>query len=490
MATGDLKRSLRNLEQGIRLLGYPREVDYSGLVKGDPAAYLPIISHSLTSYSTYVAEFLVISNTELTAKNDYRFIDSVYKLLRDKFHYKPILTKKQFFQYGFVEWKIQIVCDILNLVMKKHKELCNLDKAIAQKKKIRPIKSEAFINFEKTLVEPVIPDFTFRGFPSEQKKPIVERHPNSENFSHILFSETEGNENFVEPGRDIIEITCESQDTELNAKIEDLRRMLAECQEKLKKQILIEDKLRYLEEQLKGKVIMQELDSDINFEIAEIRNILAECQEKLKKQSLIEDKLRYLEEQLKGKVIIDEMVWNNLLSRVTLLETEMLLHFKKYDVPSDSADMKEDHKYSRNRDLSSPGIEYPYHLGGFTHNNLLLEGGKNDLAAEKEPGILLRGPKKNVFLGQGDRKRREEVPESLHQQLSGYNLLLSADSSPQPNTINYFGLTEASKETTMEKIERIKKIRLPPEFEAKEIDGRKKGNRRACEIAAKEAVPS
>ncbi|XP_051821888.1 centrosomal protein of 44 kDa isoform X5 [Antechinus flavipes] len=443
MATGDLKRSLRNLEQGIRLLGYPREVDYSGLVKGDPAAYLPIISHSLTSYSTYVAEFLVISNTELTAKNDYRFIDSVYKLLRDKFHYKPILTKKQFFQYGFVEWKIQIVCDILNLVMKKHKELCNLDKAIAQKKKIRPIKSEAFINFEKTLVEPVIPDFTFRGFPSEQKKPIVERHPNSENFSHILFSETEGNENFVEPGRDIIEITCESQDTELNAKIEDLRRMLAECQEKLKKQILIEDKLRYLEEQLKGKVIMQELDSDINFEIAEIRNILAECQEKLKKQSLIEDKLRYLEEQLKGKVIIDEMVWNNLLSRVTLLETEMLLHFKKYDVPSDSADMKEDHKYSRNRDLSSP-----------------------------------------------DRKRREEVPESLHQQLSGYNLLLSADSSPQPNTINYFGLTEASKETTMEKIERIKKIRLPPEFEAKEIDGRKKGNRRACEIAAKEAVPS
>ncbi|KAM8971624.1 centrosomal protein of 44 kDa isoform X8 [Sarcophilus harrisii] len=440
MATGDLKRSLRNLEQGIRLLGYPREVDYSGLVKGDPAAFLPIISHSLTSYSTYVAEFLVISNTELTAKNDYRFIDSVYKLLRDKFHYKPILTKKQFFQYGFVEWKIQIVCDILNLVMKKHKELCNLDKTIAQKKKIRPIKSEAFINFEKTLVEPVVPDFTFRGFPSEQKKPIVERHPNSENFSHILFSETEGNENFVEPGRDIIEITCESQ------------------------------------------------DSDINSEIAEIRNILAECQEKLKKQSLIEDKLRYLEEKLKGKVIIDEMVWNNLLSRVTLLETEMLLHFKKYDIPSDSVDMKEDHKYSRNRDLSSPGIEYPYHLGGFTHNNLLLEGGKNDLAAEKEPGILLRGPKKNVFLGQGDRKRREEMPESLHQQLSGYNLLLSADSSPQPSTINYFGLTDTSKETTMEKIERIKKIRLPPEFEAKEIAGRKKGNRRACGTAAKEVA--
>ncbi|XP_056658900.1 centrosomal protein of 44 kDa isoform X3 [Monodelphis domestica] len=423
MATGDLKRSLRNLEQGIRLLGYPREVDYSGLVKGDPAAYLPIISHSLTSYSTYVAEFLVISNTELTAKNDYRFIDSVYKLLRDKFHYKPILTKKQFFQYGFVEWKIQIVCDILNLVMKKHKELCNLDKTVIQKKK-RHIKPVSFLNFEKTLVEPVVPDFTFRALPSEQKKPLVERHPNSENLSHLLFSETEDNENFNEPGKDVIGITCESQDTELNAKIEDLRSMLAECQEKLKKQILIEDK-----------------ESDVNSEIAELRNILAECQEKLKKQTLIEEKLHYLEEQLKGKVIIDEMVWNNLLSRVTLLETEMLLHVKKYDVPSDTLDLKEDHKYSRNRVLSPPGIEYPYHMGGFTHNNLLLEGGKNDLAAEKEP----------------DRKRREDMPESLLEQ-SGYSLLLSTDSSPQPSTINFFGLTETSKETTMEKIERIKKM--------------------------------
>ncbi|XP_056658906.1 centrosomal protein of 44 kDa isoform X14 [Monodelphis domestica] len=361
MATGDLKRSLRNLEQGIRLLGYPREVDYSGLVKGDPAAYLPIISHSLTSYSTYVAEFLVISNTELTAKNDYRFIDSVYKLLRDKFHYKPILTKKQFFQYGFVEWKIQIVCDILNLVMKKHKELCNLDKTVIQKKK-RHIKPVSFLNFEKTLVEPVVPDFTFRALPSEQKKPLVERHPNSENLSHLLFSETEDNENFNEPGKDVIGITCESQ------------------------------------------------ESDVNSEIAELRNILAECQEKLKKQTLIEEKLHYLEEQLKGKVIIDEMVWNNLLSRVTLLETEMLLHVKKYDVPSDTLDLKEDHKYSRNRVLSPP-----------------------------------------------DRKRREDMPESLLEQ-SGYSLLLSTDSSPQPSTINFFGLTETSKETTMEKIERIKKM--------------------------------
>lgn len=52
------------------------------------------------------------------------------QLLRDQFNYKPILTKKQFLQCGFAEWKIQIICDILNCVMKKHKELSSLEKVI------------------------------------------------------------------------------------------------------------------------------------------------------------------------------------------------------------------------------------------------------------------------------------------------------------------------------------------------------------------------
>lgn len=56
------------------------------------------------------------------------FISS--QLLRDQFDYKPILTKKQFIQSGFAEWKIQIVCDVLNCVMKKHKELIDSDKVI------------------------------------------------------------------------------------------------------------------------------------------------------------------------------------------------------------------------------------------------------------------------------------------------------------------------------------------------------------------------
>ncbi|KAM9143548.1 centrosomal protein of 44 kDa isoform 3-T3 [Pangshura tecta] len=324
MATGDLKGSLRKLEQGLRLLNYPRDVDYTGsFVKGDPAAFLPIISYSFTSFSTYVAELLVESDVELTAKSDLRFIEAIYKLLRDQFQYKPVLTKQQFLQCGFAERKIQIVCDIISAVMKKHKELSNMN-----------------------------------------KKPQVERHPDSEVNVHgyntaIPVDEDSEEESCVSD--DVLEVVCE-QATEDNSQIELLKSQLADCQEKLHK---------------------------LNW---------------------MEDKLHVLEERLKGKVIIDEKDWNNLLSRVLLLETELLLQSKKSDLSTEFNNMSEDHTSSRNMTPISPDIE-----------------------------------------------RKEEMPESLHQS-SGYSSLLSPDPSPKAATINYHGLTEISKETTRQRMERISKM--------------------------------
>uniref|UniRef100_A0A286XH10 Centrosomal protein of 44 kDa n=1 Tax=Cavia porcellus TaxID=10141 RepID=A0A286XH10_CAVPO len=173
MATGDLKRSLRKLEKVLRLLNYPKEVDYVGLMKGDTAAALPIISYSLTSYSPYVTEYLMECNVELIAKNDVRFIDTVYKLLRDQFDHKPILTKKQFLQHGFAEWKIQIICDILNCVIKKHKELCGANKTPSQpRKKISQNHSEPSSSNEKTPAEPVSIDVTGRFMTSGKVEKI------------------------------------------------------------------------------------------------------------------------------------------------------------------------------------------------------------------------------------------------------------------------------------------------------------------------------
>ncbi|XP_029432700.1 centrosomal protein of 44 kDa isoform X2 [Rhinatrema bivittatum] len=363
MATGDVKGCLRKLEQGLRLLNYPRDVDYTGLVKGDPAASLPIINYAFSSYSNYIAEILVDSVAGFTAKSDLRFIEAIYKVLRDQFQYKPILTKQQFLQFGFAERKIQLVCDIIKFVMKKHKELSTLDKAKSQpKKKTSSSKDDLETKCEPFFTEPIQVQALLHT-----KKPLVERHLGSEIAVQLLHdaaspSADEDREQSV-ASHDNFEAKCELMDIEYKAQIELLNVQLAECQEKLQK---------------------------VNW---------------------MENKLNSLEERMKGKVIVDEKDWNNLLSRVVLLETELLLKSKKNDLSSDFNSMSEERTSSRTMNPVSLDIE-----------------------------------------------TKEALPESLHHQSSGYSSLLSTDASPKAMTINYSGLTDISKETTRQRMERLNKM--------------------------------
>ncbi|NXM80049.1 CEP44 protein, partial [Oenanthe oenanthe] len=344
MATGDLNGSLRKIEQGLRLLNYPRDVDYTVLVKGDPAAFLPIISYCFTSFSTCIAELLVKCGVELTAKSDLRFIEAVYKFLRDQFQYKPILTKEQFLQFGFAERKMQIVCDIINCVVKKHKELNNSSKVKSQtRKKIRPVKFEVWSNCGKGLADP-----SGSALNSKQK-PLVERHSGNEvsgDLRPLPLPAQEGNEEELCLDHDTVEDKCE-QAIEENSQIEFLK------------------------------------------------NQLADFQEKLQKLDWMEDKLQVLEEKLQGKVIIDEKDWNNLLNRVLLLETELLLQSQKKDLPK-------------------------------VFSNINQESTSSTIPVSP------------------DTERNEEMPES-HPQSSGCSSLLSTDQSPKDMTINSHDLTDISK---------------------------------------------
>lgn len=69
--------------------------------------------------------------------------------------------------------------------------------------------------------------------------------------------------------------------------------------------------------------------ADNSNQLKELKSQLAELQEKLNKLSWIEEKLQILEDKLQGKVVVDKEEWNNLLSRVLLLETQLLLQSKK-----------------------------------------------------------------------------------------------------------------------------------------------------------------
>ncbi|XP_069833905.1 centrosomal protein of 44 kDa [Dendropsophus ebraccatus] len=361
MTTGDVKGVIRKLEQKLRLLNYPRDVDYPGLVKGDPAASLPIISYTFTGYSTYIAEILVSLDIELAAKSDLRFIDAVYKVLRDVFHYKPVLTKQQYLQCGFSERKMQTVCDIIDCVVKKHKEISGQKKAKLQPgKRLACIKEKCEVFYpEETCVQSLI-----KPEKENSKKILVERHTGTDLHPR---SSPVVSEEYMLKAEDAPASDCEDEDV---------------CEHEVTK------------------------DTQIDL----LKAQLAECQEKLSKFDWMEDRLQALETSMKGKIIIDETDWNNLLSRVLLLETDRLLQLKKRDLTSEFTSISEERTSSR-----------------ITH--------------DLHPDLNIKA----------------DIPENNHHS-SGYSSLLYTDSSPTAMDVNYSNLTEDSEECMKQKLDRITKM--------------------------------
>ena len=77
----------------------------------------------MLAFSTPVADFVRDNKFDLYAKSDYRFVESVYKLLVDAFNYRPSISVHQFFSEGFAEHKICLAKDIAALCKSKHQEL-------------------------------------------------------------------------------------------------------------------------------------------------------------------------------------------------------------------------------------------------------------------------------------------------------------------------------------------------------------------------------
>lgn len=283
MATGDLKGCLRKLEASLRSLKYPRDVDYQRLAVGDPSACLPIVSFAFTSFSPSLAEHLVDFGVELTGMNDLRFIENVYKVLRDVFSYKPLLTKQQFLQFGFVERKVSILCDIIGLVLNKHKELIKESKHLSRPKR-RPVL--------KSCVKNEIPsdDSNSLGLATlmvHQKQPLVERHLGSSSAAaqirHSLDEHPQQEEKTEKQELDSEHLEDLSQPSEST-----------EC--------VLESRLRVLEEGLLETVGRLE-----------------------QRLALMELRIHALEKSFAGKIIIESNQWENLESRVLLLETRLAL---------------------------------------------------------------------------------------------------------------------------------------------------------------------
>ncbi|XP_053357398.1 centrosomal protein of 44 kDa isoform X1 [Clarias gariepinus] len=281
MATGDVKGSLRKLQASLRAVKYPRDVDYQGLAKGDPSCCLPIVSYTFTSFSPAVAEHLVEFGVELTGKNDMSFMESVYKVLRDLFSYKPLLTRQQFLQSGFAERKIALLCDIIGFILDKHKQLTKGTKPIGQLRMRQLSRSKS--------VECSPPRETQRtpGQKVVSSRSLVERHPLHRSPAHTSFSSDD---------QQLHEDQDKNEDGRRRPHNRDVPSPPAhtEC--------VSESRLRAVETSLQ------------------------QCVCRLEQQlSSLDLRVQALEKSTAGTICIERSVWEELENRVLLLETGLTL---------------------------------------------------------------------------------------------------------------------------------------------------------------------
>ncbi|KAL5012235.1 hypothetical protein ScPMuIL_010786 [Solemya velum] len=123
MATGDIGNNIKKLQKEIKLMKYKSVLDLKGLTQGLPSAFLPLYHYAFTNYSHAIAEEISSMDAELFGKSDLRFIEAVYKILRDMFQYKPPITKDQFFSSTFAEKKIIMCTQVLSVVQEKNKKI-------------------------------------------------------------------------------------------------------------------------------------------------------------------------------------------------------------------------------------------------------------------------------------------------------------------------------------------------------------------------------
>ncbi|XP_028646973.1 centrosomal protein of 44 kDa [Erpetoichthys calabaricus] len=387
MATGDLKGCLRKLDQLLRSINYSREVDYPGLARGDPVSVLPIISYAFNSFSLLLAEHFVACGVELTGKNDLRLLEGVYKVLRDHFHYKPVLSKQQFLQSGYAERKITITCDIITYLINKHKELSKSQ----PKKRLPSVPSSAPSQGGH---ERLFPDLPYKA------KPLVEKHVVGFVDSRPCSPSSHSDSEFIEDDDD--DDSLQPKQTKAPC-VQDV----SVCHPVLRSRPPGTDGIERpagcftssvgsshptLPQPCVGEVNAMAEDTQLR----DLRQQLSECQEKIQKLSVMEERLRVVEEEMKGKVIIDRLEWDNLVSRLVLLETEWILSSTKNDS-------------SLNRVTGSP-----------------------TLPPEDE-------------LDQATLDSRSKTPESRLHNSSGYDSILSTDASPSAADINSLVLTEVSK---------------------------------------------
>uniref|UniRef100_A0A3Q0KNY6 Centrosomal protein of 44 kDa n=1 Tax=Schistosoma mansoni TaxID=6183 RepID=A0A3Q0KNY6_SCHMA len=108
----NIKGSIENLRRQLRSIRFSYDVNFQGMVLGQSSAFVEFYRHLLCDYNAKVTSYLVELGFGMLGTTDSRFMEVLYRILRDLFSYRPSITMAQFFVTGFAERKIEMATTV------------------------------------------------------------------------------------------------------------------------------------------------------------------------------------------------------------------------------------------------------------------------------------------------------------------------------------------------------------------------------------------
>ncbi|CAH8581384.1 unnamed protein product [Schistosoma margrebowiei] len=108
----NIKGSIENLRRQLRSIRFSYDVNFQGMVLGQSSAFVEFYRRLLCDYNAKVTSYLVELGFGMLGTTDSRFMEVLYRILRDVFSYRPSITMAQFFVTGFAERKIEMATSV------------------------------------------------------------------------------------------------------------------------------------------------------------------------------------------------------------------------------------------------------------------------------------------------------------------------------------------------------------------------------------------
>ncbi|KAI0978746.1 hypothetical protein GJ496_003967 [Pomphorhynchus laevis] len=121
--TGDINNALQNLKKELLLINNTTFIDWTALANADTSEYLQILRYLFIEYIPILAERINQEQNFLapdSTSSEHEFLSSIYRIARDEFDYRVIISKERFLTDGFGrEIKAHILADLIRLARNK-----------------------------------------------------------------------------------------------------------------------------------------------------------------------------------------------------------------------------------------------------------------------------------------------------------------------------------------------------------------------------------